>query len=63
MKCPGSDKQHVVGIDGAVFGINRAAFHDGQQVALHTFATNIGATAAFLATGGDLIDLVYENNS
>ncbi len=45
VKRAGRDEQHVVGFDGAVLGVDRAALDDRQDVALHALARNVGAAA------------------
>jgi hypothetical protein len=57
----GGDEEDVVGRDHAVLGVDRGAFDDGQNVALHAFARDVGAVAAFAA--GDLVDLVEEDDA
>ena len=56
-----SDKEHVVSLDRAVFGVDGAALHDGQDVALHALAGDV--RAAGLRTAGDLVDLVDEKDA
>ena len=62
VECARGDEQDVVGLDRAVFGRHGAAFDDGQDVALHAFARNVGSAAA-LATARDLVDLVDEDDA
>src|SRR5579872_6336285 len=59
VKSSGGDEQNVVGANHAVAAVYSRAFNDRQNVALHTFAGNIGSVTA-LATG-DLVDLVEKN--
>jgi hypothetical protein len=61
MERAGGDEQNVVGAHHAVARVHRGAFHDGQNVALHAFARNIGPMAALAA--GDLVDLVEEDDA
>src|SRR6185295_3619280 len=61
MKRAGCDEEYVIGLHHAVARVDRSAFDDRQDVALHTFARNIRALAAFAS--GDLVDLVQENDS
>ena len=35
------DEQNMIGMDHAVLGIDHAAFHHGQKVALHAFARDV----------------------
>ena len=61
MKRAGGDEQNVVGAHKAVAGVDGGAFHDRQNVALHAFAADVGAVAAFAP--GDLIDFVQEDDA
>ena len=61
MEGAGGDEENVVGAHHAVAGVDCGAFDDGQNVALHAFARDIGAVAAFAA--GDLVDLVEEDDA
>ena len=45
MEGPGCNEQDVIRFHGAVFGGHRAAFDQWQQVALNTFARDIGTTS------------------
>ena len=56
MKGAGGDEQDVIGTHHAVLGGDRTAFHQGQEIALHTFPRHIGTTV--FAALGDLVDLV-----
>ena len=58
MERAGSDEQDMVGAGHAVLGIDRGAFDQQQQVALHAGARDIGA--ADFGAGRDLVDLVEE---
>ena len=55
------DEQDVIRLHRPVFGRDRRAFDQRQQVALHAFAGNAGAHAA--VAGGDLVDLVEEDDA
>jgi len=57
----GGDEEDVVGRDHAVLGIHRRALDDGQDVALHAFARDVGTVAALAP--GDLVDLVEEDDA
>ena len=57
----GGDEQDVVGPHHAVFRVDRRAFDDRQDVALHAFAADVGAVAALAP--GDLVDLVDEDDA
>ena len=61
VKRAGSDEQDVVGAHHAVARVHGGAFHDGQDVALHAFARNVGSVAALAA--GNLVDLVEEDDA
>ena len=56
------DEEDVVGLHRAVLGADRRALDDGQQVALHALAGDVGAARAALAAG-DLVDLVEEDDA
>lgn len=49
----------MVGTHHAVLGVDRAAFHNGQQVALHAFARHVGRTL-LSGRSGDFVQLVDE---
>ena len=55
------DEEDVVGGDGAVLGRDRRALDQRQEVALHALAADLGA--APLGAGGNLVDLVQENDA
>ena len=57
----GGDEENVVGADHAVASADGGAFDDGQNVALHAFARNVGPVTALAA--GDLVDLVEEDDA
>ncbi len=57
----GGNEQDVVGLDHAVLGVHRGAFHQRQQIALHALARHIGAAA--LLARGHLVDLVDEDDA
>ena len=57
----GRDEEDVVGADHAVARVDRGAFDDRKNVALHAFARNVGAVAGFAA--GDFVDLVDEEDA
>jgi hypothetical protein len=56
------DEEHVVGLERTVLGRHRRALHDGQKIALHALARNVGAVAAGLAAG-HLVELVDEDDA
>ena len=56
------DEQDVVGLDHAVLGVDRRAFDQRQQVALHALARDVGAAGDF-RRDGDLVDLVDEDDA
>jgi hypothetical protein len=55
------DEQDVVGLDHAVLGRYRGAFHQRQQVALHALARHFGAVG--FRARGDLVDLIEEDDA
>ena len=57
----GGHEQNVIGAHEAVTRVDGGAFDDGQDVALHAFAADVGAVAALAA--GDLVDLVEEDDA
>ena len=57
----GGDEEDVVGAHHAVAGVDGGAFDDGQDVALHAFAGDVGAVAAFAS--GDFVDFVEEDDA
>ena len=61
MKRARGDKQNVIGAHHAVARVHRGSFHNGQNVALHAFARNVGPVAAFAP--GNLVDLVEEDDA
>src|SRR5262249_154526 len=61
VKRPGGDEQDVIGAHHAVARIHGGAFDDGKDVALYTFAGDVGAVTAFAS--GDLVDLVEEDDA
>ena len=62
MKRARGDEEHVVGLERPVLGRYRRTFDDGQKVALHALARDVGAVTAGLAAG-DLVELVDENDA
>ena len=61
VKCARCDEQHVIGLDRAVLGVDRAALDQRQQVALHALARHVGAGG--LLAAGDLVDFVDEDDA
>ena len=61
VKRAGGDEQDVIGAYHAVLGVDRRAFDDRQQVALHALARHVGTVPALPA--GDLVDLVEEDDA
>ena len=61
MEGPGGNKQNVVRTDHAVLGVHRAAFHNGQQIALHALSRDV--RSAVLRGAGDLVDFVNKNDA
>jgi len=57
----GGDEEDMVGLDHAEFCVDRAAFDQRQQVALHALAGDVGA--AGVAALGDLVDLVDKDDA
>jgi hypothetical protein len=60
MKRPRGDEQDMVGFHRPMFGRNRRALDQRQQVALHSLAADIGA--ARLGPRADLVDLVEKDD-
>ena len=60
VKRPGRDEQDVVGPHRAVARVDRRAFDDRQQVALHALAGDVGPVARRWAA--DLVQLVEEDD-
>ena len=54
------DEEHVVRLDDAVLGVDRAALDDGQDVALHALAADVRAVGR---APRDLVDLVDEHDA
>src|SRR5262249_37696502 len=61
VKRTGGDEEDVIGLHHPVLGVDRRSFDDGQDVALHAFAADVGTVAPFAA--GDLVDLVDEDDA
>ncbi len=61
MKGAGCDEQNVVGLHRAVFGGDRGALDQRQQVALHAFPADVRALA--LGPGADLVELVEKDDA
>ena len=61
MKGARGDEQDVIGAHEAVARVDRGAFHDRQDVALHAFAADVGTVAAFAA--GDFVDFVQKDDA
>ncbi len=61
MEGSSGDEEDVIGTDHAVFGVDGGAFDDGEEVALDTFAGDIGSVGGF--TTGDLVDFVEEDDT
>ena len=60
MKRAGRNEQDMIGLDRAVFGGDRGALDQGQQVALHALAADIAADP--LGAGADLVDFVQKDD-
>src|SRR5687767_15261942 len=61
MERAGRDEQNVIRAHKAVASVDSGSFDDGQYVALHALAADVGTMAALAS--GDLVDLVQEDNS
>ncbi len=61
VKRAGRDEQHMIGFDGAVLGVHRAALDQRQQVALHALARYVGAHGLLAAR--DLVDFIDEDDA
>jgi hypothetical protein len=57
----GRDEQNMIRAHETVARVHGGAFHDGQNIALHAFAADVGTVPAFAA--GDLVDLVQEDDA
>ena len=57
----GGHEQDVVGADEAVAGVDGGALDDGQNVALHALAADVGAVAGLAAS--DLVHFVEEDDA
>src|SRR5690348_1293376 len=55
------DEQDVISANHAVSSVDGCAFNDGENVALHALAGDIGAMAGFAA--GDFVDFVDEDDA
>ena len=62
MERAGGDKEHIVRPYSAIFRIDSAAFHNGQNITLHAFPAHIRAVAA-IGTSGHLVDLVNKDDA
>src|ERR1035441_7158468 len=61
MEGAGGDEQNVVRAHETVARVDGSALYDGQYVALHAFAADVGTVPGF--TAGDLVDLVQKNDA
>src|ERR1035441_8658651 len=61
MECAGGDEENVVGADHAVARVDGGSFNDGENVALYTFARDVGAVATLAA--GNLVDFIEEDDA
>src|SRR6201999_2407831 len=61
VKSSGSDEQDVIRAYETVAGVNGGSLDDGQNIALHAFAADVWAVAAFAS--GDLVDFIEEDNA
>ena len=61
MKCAAADEQDVIGFDHAVFGADRGAFDQRQQIALHALTRYL--RAAGFAAAGDFVNLVQKHDA
>ena len=55
------DEENVVGLHGSMFGADRGALDQRQQIPLHALARHIRAAAIFASA--DLVDLVEEDDA
>ena len=60
MKYSRSDKEDMVGPDGAVLGRNRRALDQWQEIALHAFARYVSAPAPI--SRANFVDFVEKYN-
>jgi hypothetical protein len=56
----GSDEENVGGVDNTVLGVHGTALDDRQNVPLDPLPTDVAAAASI--PGGDLVDLVNEDD-
>ena len=61
MESAGRDEQHEISLDSAVFGIDGAAFHDGQDIPLYSFPAYIRTMPAVAA--GNLVNLIDKDDA
>ena len=61
VECSGGDEQDVIRSNETVACVDCGAFDDGENVALDTFATDVGAVAGLAA--GDLVHFVEEDDA
>ena len=54
------DEKNMVGLDHAVFSVDRGPLDDGQQIPLHAFARHVRPVSGLPA--GDLVDLVQKDD-
>ena len=59
----GRHEKDVVGTHDPVAREHRGALDDGQEVALHALARDVGPAAVLLGRGRDLVDLVEEDDA
>ena len=61
MECARGHEQDVIGAHHAIARVHSGAFDDGEDVALYTFARDIGAVPAFAP--GNLVDFVEKHDA
>ena len=60
MKSPSGDEENVVRQNRPMLGGDRAAFYNGEQIALHALSRDIRPHRPF--STGDFVDLVKKHN-
>ena len=62
MERAGGDEEHVIGLHRTVLGVDRAPFHQRQEIALHAAARDVG-TVRLPRGKRHLVDLVDEDDA
>ena len=59
MERTGRDKEHVIRLHHAIFGVDRASLDDGEDIPLHALAADVRSVCR---AAGHFVDLVDEDN-